>query len=150
MTFPSYILVASEDLENRRAFKTIIEREGLDPICTSTVSESRRIIATENVRLVFCDRNLPDGNFKELLAAAKSLSPAVRLVVMSREFEWDEYLEAMRLGAFDVIASPCIATDIECMILRARRDEQKRERHVYSLQAENIELPESFAREATT
>ena len=143
MTPTSYILVATEDFESRHMFKAVAEREGLEPICTSTVSEARKIIATENVVLVFCDRHLPDGNYRELLAAARFLNPAVRLVVMSREFDWDEYLEAMRLWAFDVIASPCRPTDVEWMILRAQRDEQKQKRHVCH------EVRESLAREAT-
>jgi DNA-binding NtrC family response regulator len=43
---------------------------------------------------------------------------------MSSTADWDEFLEAMRLGAFDVIASPCRATDVEWMIIQALRYER--------------------------
>ena len=51
-------------------------------------------------------------------------------MVTSRESDWDEYLEAIRLGAFDVIASPCRPTDVEWMVIQARRDERVRVRQV--------------------
>jgi FixJ family two-component response regulator len=45
-------------------------------------------------------------------------------VVTSSTADWDEFLEAMRLGAPDVIARPCRATDVEWMVIQALRYER--------------------------
>jgi DNA-binding NtrC family response regulator len=129
MSFPWQIVIASTDLESRRELATILNHQGVDPVCTSSVEECRNLMATEDVGLLFCDRNLADGNYRDVLAAARMMKTKVRLVVTSRHPEWDEYLEAMRIGAFDVIASePLRPTDVEWMLLQARRDERRRMR----------------------
>jgi DNA-binding NtrC family response regulator len=126
VTYPWPIVVASADLESRRLVTSALHRDGLDSICTSTVRECRELIAKEKVALVFCEEHLADGDFRDVLSATRSLKSAARVVVTSREFNWDRYLEAMRLGAFEVIASPCRPTDVEWMVSQARRDERRR------------------------
>ena len=37
--------------------------------------------------------------------------------------EWTEYMEALRLGVFEVISSPLHPTDVELAVIRAMRDE---------------------------
>jgi DNA-binding NtrC family response regulator len=141
VTNPWPVVVASADLEGRRAVTSALHRDGLDAICTSTVRECREIITKENVALVFCDKHLADGDYRDVLCATRSLRSGARVVVTSREFDWDAYLEAMRLGAFDVIASPCRPTDVEWMVSQARRDERRRLSHWNDLPAAPPKAP---------
>ena len=53
MNILSQIVVASPDMEGRRSLATILTRLGLDPICISTVSECRVMLAKENVDWCF-------------------------------------------------------------------------------------------------
>ena len=124
MNIPWDILVASSDLEGRRALSNILGKLGVDPLTSSTVRECKELIASERVGLIFCDRLLSDGNCYDLLNASRGGRAKARVVVMSSTADWDEFLEAMRLGAFDVIASPCRATDVEWMIIQALRYER--------------------------
>ena len=124
MNIPWDILVASSDLEGRRALSNILGKLGVDPLTSSTVRECKELIASERVGLIFCDRLLADGNCYDLLNASRGGRTKARVVVMSSTADWDEFLEAMRLGAFDVIASPCRATDVEWMIIQALRYER--------------------------
>src|SRR5215469_13091565 len=117
MNIPWQIVVASSDLEGRRALASILTRQGLDPISTSTFAECKDVIDKETVGLVFCDRHLADGDYRDVLNASRSGKGKVRVVVTSKHADWDEYLEAMRMGAFDVIASPCRPTDVEWMVI---------------------------------
>jgi DNA-binding NtrC family response regulator len=135
MMSPSQIVVASADLEARRSLMRILTQQGFEPIATSTVRECLQIMGSDDVALLFCDRHLADGSYRDVLSACRSQKTRVRVVLTSRHHEWDEYLEAMRLGAFDVIASPCRSTDVEWMILQARRDERTRARQVIPLRA---------------
>jgi len=68
----SQIVVASQDVETHRTLATMLARLGFEPICVSTVSECQAVLAKENVGLVFCDRDLADGNYRDILAASQS------------------------------------------------------------------------------
>ena len=146
MTYPWPIVVASADLESRRLVTSALKRDGLDAICTSTVRECRELIAKEKVALVFCEEHLADGDFRDVLSATRSLKSSARVVVTSREFDWNAYLEAMRLGAFEVIVSPCRPTDLEWMVSQARRDERRRSNQWTDLPAAPQKAQENSAR----
>jgi len=111
----------------------VLTRQGLDPISASNASEAKETLQQERVGLVFCDRHLADGSYRDVLKAARSCREKVRLVVTSKRADWDEYLEAMRLGAFDVIASPCRPTDVEWMVIQAKRDDRTRPQELLSV-----------------
>ena len=111
MNVPSQIVVASASLEDRQTMVNILAEKGLDPIVASSVAACREIMAQENVGLIFCARSLADGDCRDLLLAARASKRGARIVLTARITDWDEYLDAMRLGAFDVISAPCRPTD---------------------------------------
>ncbi len=108
------ILVVSSELENRRALNAILCQEGYNTICASRVSECKEALQTQNVSLIFCDRRLSDGNYRDVVAAMRESRYHARVIVTSRLADWDEYLDALHHGAFDLIASPCQPTDDSC------------------------------------
>jgi DNA-binding NtrC family response regulator len=122
------ILVASSYLEMRRSIVTILRRLGADPICASTVSQCREVLAEQNIGLVFCDRQFVDGTYRDLLNAVDSDSRKdnTRVVLTTSFVNPGEYHEAKRSGVFDVIASPSHSVAIEWMVILAQRDELKR------------------------
>jgi DNA-binding NtrC family response regulator len=128
MNIPWQIVIASADVEDRRAMVNILTKQGLDPIVAGSVSECRESMARENVGLIFCARSLADGDYRDLLLAARGGKSRTRIVLTARITDWGEYLDAMRLGAFDVISAPCRPTDMEWMMLQALRDEHARTR----------------------
>jgi len=138
MNIPWDILVASSDLEGRRALSNILGNLGVDPLTSSTVRECKELMASERVGLIFCDRLLADGNCYDLLNASRIGRTKARVVVMSSTADWDEFLEAMRLGAFDVIANPCRATDVEWMIIQALRYERTEVRMALKAQVATV------------
>jgi DNA-binding NtrC family response regulator len=77
------ILVASSELENRRALAAMLEKEGYDTICVSRASECKEVLETQSVGLVFCDRRLTDGGYRDVVAAARATQGKVRVVVTS-------------------------------------------------------------------
>jgi DNA-binding NtrC family response regulator len=130
MNVPWQIVIASSDVQDRRPMVNILVTQGLDPIVAASVAECRDSMAQENVGLIFCARSLADGDYRDLLVAARAGKRRTRIVLTARITDWDEYLEAMRLGAFDVISAPCRPTDMEWMILQALRDEHARTRQI--------------------
>ncbi len=119
------VLVVSSNLEARRNLTRILEGQGTDLLCASNIHSAIELLEREaghSIGLIFCDRDLPDGNFRDFLTVLRSLKNKTRVVVASRLADWDEYLDAMRLGAFDVIAAPCHPTEVGWILIQAARD----------------------------
>ena len=116
------ILVIASDPETRKALSSMLQAEGLKSVQASQLSEGRALLATETVGMVFCERHLADGTYLDLLPAAQTKSGNVPVVVTSRLADWDEYLEALRHGAVDLIASPFKPSDVSAALAQARRE----------------------------
>ena len=90
------ILIVSSELEHRRTLNDILRKEGYDTTCASRVSECQEALQTQNVSLIFCDRRISDGNYRDVVALTRASNQRIRVVVTSRLADWDEYLDAMR------------------------------------------------------
>jgi DNA-binding NtrC family response regulator len=132
---PIQILIISSELGNQRALVDILHREYWDSICASTVNECQEVLARRNISLVFCDRQLPDGIYRDVLRMIRSLNIDLPLVVTSRLADWNEYFEALQDGAIDVIASPCQPTDAIWVTRRALARRQKRATSIQRVKA---------------
>jgi DNA-binding NtrC family response regulator len=128
MNVPWQVVIASADVAERRAMRRIMAEQGVDSIGAATVRECVEVMAHESVGLIFCARSLADGTVRDLLRVSRNEKRRSRIVPMIGLTDWDEYLEAMHLGAFDVISAPCRPTDVEWMIIQALRDEHARTR----------------------
>jgi DNA-binding NtrC family response regulator len=115
------VLIASSDIENRNAIRAILAEDGLNTICASTVKETQEALANMPVSIVICDRQLPDGSFKDLLHLAKKERPEVLVVVTSRTDDWRESVAAKLVGAFEMIPSPCQRSNVEWAVITALR-----------------------------
>jgi len=126
MDSPVQILVASSDIESRRALTTILKDEGYETLSASRLSDVKEALDSQNVSVVFCERRLGDGNYRDVLGITRAAQRPVKVVVTSRLADWDEYLEALHHGAFDLIASPCRPTDVLWALIQARREEHEK------------------------
>jgi DNA-binding NtrC family response regulator len=122
------ILIVSSNEETRRELAHVFDRQGLGPTCVASIEEAICLLGRHAMALIFCDRHLPDGSYRDFLTASRSLRAQARVVVTCWLSDWDEYLRAMRLGAFDMIATPCRPGDVQWMLIEASRDERARTR----------------------
>jgi DNA-binding NtrC family response regulator len=122
------ILVASSDLQSRRTLVSTLDRQGFDSFCASNVSQCREILDSQHIRLVFCERAFADGDYRDVLSAAAggSQQPKARLVLLTALADSEQYRRAKEQGVFEVINAACRPTDVEWMVIQARRDEQQR------------------------
>jgi DNA-binding NtrC family response regulator len=118
------ILVVSANLESRREVSKILESLSAHVIPCSTLAQAEQELSLQRPNLTFCDERLPDGGYADLLhlKPANRISPPI--VVLTRNGEWELYMDATRRGAFDVIRSPWCPTDIELSVIRGVREEK--------------------------
>ena len=117
-------LVVSPQLEVRRALVRVLEALSTDVISCSTQSQAEEVLSLQSVELVFCDEQLPDGSYANLIHPNHWDHKIPRVIVATRTGEWEFYFEALRKGAFDVIRCPWYATDVEMSVIRALREDQ--------------------------
>src|SRR5258706_467182 len=122
---PIQILVVSSEFTNCDVLKDIMNREGWKMFCAATVRECREVLANENIDLVFSDRGLADGTYRDVLVIMRLLRLYSRMIVTSRLADWDEYLEAVYDWAFFLNACPRRAPDPIPGNNQAQRENQK-------------------------
>jgi len=118
------VLVISSDLESRRTLTAILGDLGPDinVFTCSCVAQATGVLSQQNIKLVLCQDRLTDGSFRDVLKSTRSAAPRPPVVVTTRLEGWDDYLEAVHLGAFDVIRYPYYPTDVEWTIHLAMRE----------------------------
>jgi DNA-binding NtrC family response regulator len=98
----------------------------LETTSCSSVHEARPTLTNSGFSLIFCEDQLTDGTYQDLLGPTVKPGKS-RFVVLSPTPEADDkYEEAMRLGAFEMIASPCRKSDIQWIVIRAMQEESRR------------------------
>jgi CheY-like chemotaxis protein len=121
MSSPWEVLVACSDLENRQSVAGMLAQLGVRSICTTTVGECREVLNGRKVGLVFCDLQLPDGDYLDILAAvACSPKTVPKVVVMAALMKFRQYAQAKARGVLDIIPTPCRPTDVEWMVFLAK------------------------------
>jgi DNA-binding NtrC family response regulator len=103
----------------------MLRRLSMNVVSCAALKQTEEVLSQQAVALIFCDENLSDGSFRDLLVGRKN-QKVPPIVVAIRTGEWNEYLEAMRLGAFDAIRCPLLPRDVERVVDRALRDNQTR------------------------
>jgi DNA-binding NtrC family response regulator len=117
------ILIVSCRPENRKSLLRVLEDLPVTAFCASNLAQAREILAGHSISLVFCEERLSDGSYRDLLAETRGdNAQATRFVTMLCTGEWEEYLEALHLGADEVIRCPLEATDIDMALIHTMRE----------------------------
>jgi DNA-binding NtrC family response regulator len=116
------VLVACAEMSNRNALIRMLEGMSVGVFSCSTLSQAKEVLSSRKIELVFCDENLSDGSFRDLLREFQVWIGRPQIVVIAHFGEWAEYMEALRLGVFEVISAPLHPTDVELAVIRAMRD----------------------------
>ena len=104
--------------------KSAMSHWALDPICCSSLREARALLLDAGASLIFCDAQLQDGTYQDLLRTLDKTATAHFVVITSGPDD-EKYEEAMGSGAFDVIVSPCRRTDVQWMVIRAMQEDRR-------------------------
>jgi DNA-binding NtrC family response regulator len=111
------VLIVSCRPENRKSLLKVFDGLPLNTYCASNLAQAREVLSKHKPAVVFCEERLSDGSYRELLSTVHASSPKLRFVVMLCTGEWEEYLEALHLGAAEVIRCPLEPTDIDMALI---------------------------------
>lgn len=115
------VLIVSSRIENQRTLLRTPEGLPVNTFAASTVFQALEFLATHPLAIIFCEERLPDGPYRDLLGSVPSSPQMNRLIVVQCAGAWEEYLEALRLGAAEVLRVPLQSTDIDIALFHAMR-----------------------------
>ena len=121
------VLVASANLEHRRSLVRILEELLLNVISVSTLGQAEEVLSRQHIALMFSDRQLPDGSFRELLNRAHAFEQPLQVVLTTKASDSVDPKEVAESGVLGTVRYPFHATDVELQIIRAARDERLEE-----------------------
>ncbi len=112
------VLVISPETEHHEKIHAALYGCGLISFGCKRFDEARNFLARQKFSVVLCHDTLPDGDFRDVVAAVKPTP----VVVLSRFAEWDNFLAALHNGAFDYIVCPPDPTETERIVRSAIGD----------------------------
>jgi DNA-binding NtrC family response regulator len=118
------VLIVSGEI-NLELVRNAMSQWALEAVSCSSLQEARSLLPDPTFSVVFCEETLPDGTYLDVFAhIGKPVKTRVVVISTSSHVE-EKYEEAIRSGAFEVIASPCRASDVQWVLIRAIQEESR-------------------------
>jgi CheY-like chemotaxis protein len=121
------VLVVDDEAVVLTVLREALRRGGYRVTTAASAEEAIDLMHKRRFDLVLTDKNLPGASGLDVLRAARGLSPAPAIVLITGYSSFDSAIEALDIGAHDYIEKPIRdVDDLRFRIRRAlsRRDEQ--------------------------
>jgi DNA-binding response OmpR family regulator len=99
----------------------ICEKSGWGLCRARNRRDTARILQTGRVEVVISDRDLPQGNWRDLLRDLSNVQHPPALVVTSRMADEALWAEVLNMGGYDVLAQPLDSEEVTRVIGAALR-----------------------------
>jgi two-component system response regulator PilR (NtrC family) len=116
------VLVVSCRPENRKMLLGIFEGLPIEGYSAPSIQQAKDALKLRPFSLVFCEERLSDGSYADLLRYVQTTCTDTRFIVLLCTGEWEEYLEALHLGAEEVLRCPLQPADVDLALIHAMRD----------------------------
>lgn len=117
MLTPQTVLIISTEEKNRKELECAFHKYGLSTAHSETVTVAKKLIHSEPFAAIFCEENLTDGSFREVIEEVSSSRMGTPVIIISSCGNWDACVAAMAAGAFDYIGLPVNPEQIERILL---------------------------------
>ena len=115
------ILLATTDLEIRRAMAGLLQSYAINTLWASGMEEIKSALAKQDVTACFCGFWLVDGTYRDVVRHMKRQRAEIPVIIVCAPtcpHEYRDYLAALNIRAFDFICHPYRRIDLE-RILRS-------------------------------
>jgi DNA-binding NtrC family response regulator len=119
MLAASSVLIISGEQEHRAQLADHVFKFGLHPVCCETIADARALAERQPFSAAVSEALLPDGDFRAVISEMRRHASRSPVVVVSHSDDWDFYLSAVRMGAFDSVAFPPTAGELERVLWTA-------------------------------
>ncbi|MDR3666569.1 MAG: sigma-54 dependent transcriptional regulator [Ignavibacteriaceae bacterium] len=113
------ILVLDDEEDMLRGFGKLLEAQGHNPIMISNAAGAAKMLAEEDIDIVFTDLQMPDIDGIQMLELVQKFNPSIPVIIFSAYGTVDRAVNAMKAGAFDFIEKPFDAERVSVVIQKA-------------------------------
>ncbi|MCL5743838.1 MAG: hypothetical protein M1541_07900 [Acidobacteria bacterium] len=96
------VLALGPDNEAHAGLREMLDSAGYRVLAGYTVRRSTRVL--DEISVVICEDVLPDGTWRDVLAALDQVKPRPALIITSRATGPHLWAEVLNLGGYDVLA----------------------------------------------
>ena len=116
-----YILLVSPYREDHSSIRHILHHDGWEISRCSSVREAITHLENNAPSIVICERDLPDGSWKDVLNRTDTLANPPLLLVTSRQADENLWGEVLNLGGYDVLIKPFDCSEVTRVVGMAWR-----------------------------
>jgi DNA-binding NtrC family response regulator len=100
------VLAVSPQRQDHSCLRGIFNHSNWRIASADSCHEAIRYLQTNRMAVLVCERDLPDGTWKDLLEELTLLPYPPLLVVASNQADDNLWAEVLNLGAYDVLSKP--------------------------------------------
>jgi two-component system KDP operon response regulator KdpE len=115
------ILLVSPYREDHSSIRHILHHDSWDISRCTNVREAIACLERDRPSIVICERDLPDGNWKDVLNRTDTLTNPPLLLVTSRHADENLWGEVLNLGGYDVLIKPFDCSEVTRVVGMAWR-----------------------------
>jgi len=129
------VLLVDDEEEFLDIMSERMRNRGMEVVTASSAKEALEKIENDLFDAIILDLMMPDMNGLETIKAIKEKKPELQVILLSGQATLEKGIEAMKLGALDVVEKPA---DMETLIEKIKKAESKRALIVDKKTQENV------------
>lgn len=130
------VLLVDDEVEFLEIMSERMRNRGMDVVTATSAKEALELIEKEIFDAIILDFMMPEMNGIETIKAIKEKKPELQVILLSGQATLEKGIEAMKLGALDVVEKPA---DMETLVKKIKKAESKRALIVDKQTQENVE-----------
>jgi DNA-binding NtrC family response regulator len=117
------ILLVDDEQDFLETLSQRISLRGIDVAATTSAKEAIAKVAAESYDAIILDLQMPEMDGLEVLKAIKELKPEMQIIVLTGHATVKKAIEAMKLGALDLIEKP---VDLDTILKKIKKAHGKK------------------------
>src|SRR5579859_2973287 len=113
------VLFVSPHRQDARVLSRMVISLSLPFKHVANLAYARTVIENGLYAVILTEANLPDGTWLDVLDLARQVSPGVEVIVTDAGADARFWAEVLNLGAYDVIAQPFAAGEVQRILRNA-------------------------------
>jgi DNA-binding NtrC family response regulator len=113
------VLVLCSDTANSQVIEAAIRPWMFETVVCSSLRKAADLLAEKDFALIFSEEHFDDGTYPQLLSLLRGVYKVPVVVMISDEDKDAVFRNAVMLGAFTVVATPCSAKDVKWTLIQA-------------------------------
>ena len=121
LDIPCKVLIVDDEREMLANCARILRRCGYECLTADTSDQGLALVQTAEPDVVLVDLRMPGKSGIDIVKAVKARHPGIEVVLMTAYATIETAVDAIKQGAFDYLAKPFTATQLQAVIQRTLR-----------------------------